>query len=109
MVAIDRTSSAAAKIALFRSLFVGRDDVYAQRWDNERSGKGGWGPVVRGGWANARRPDREYLPYTDEVIETHLAGGFHAGLYPLLRGDSCRLLACDFDGPGWAAVQRQVG
>lgn len=103
VVAVDRASSAAAKIALFRSLFVGRDDVYAQRWDNERSGKGGWGPVVRGGWANARRPDREYLPYTDEVIETHLAGGFHAGLYPLLRGDSCRLLACDFDGPGWAA------
>jgi len=31
-----------------------------------------------------------------------LAGGFHAGLYPLLRGDSCRLLVCDFDGPGWA-------
>jgi len=49
VVAVDRTSSAAAKIALFRSLFVGRDDVYAQRWDNERSGKGGWGPVVRGG------------------------------------------------------------
>ena len=71
--------------------------------NNERSGKGGWGPVVRGGWANARRPDREYLPYTDEVVGTHLAGGFHAGLYPLLRGDSCRLLACDFDGPGWAA------
>jgi len=103
VVAVDRTSPAPAKIALFRSLFVGRDDVYAQRWDNERNGKAGWGPVVRGGWANARRPDREYLPYTDEVIETHLAGGFHAGLYPLLRGDSCRLLACDFDGPGWAA------
>lgn len=41
VVAVDRTSPAAAKIALFRSLFVGRDDVYAQRWDNERSGKGG--------------------------------------------------------------------
>lgn len=38
---------------------------------------------------------------TDRVVEQHLAGEIHAGLYPLLRGDACRLLACDFDGPGW--------
>ena len=45
---------------------------------------------MRGGWANARRPDREYLPLTDEVVERHLAGEIHVGLYPLLRGDTCR-------------------
>ena len=88
-------------MALFRSLFAGRDDVYAQRWENQRTGKGGWGPAVAGGWGNARRPDREYLPFADEVAERHLAGQIHAGLYPLLRGDTCRLLVCDFDGPGW--------
>lgn len=88
-------------MALFRSLFAGRDDVYALRWENERTGKGGWGPAVAGGWANARRPDREYLPFTDDVASRHLAGQIHAGLYPLLRGDTCRLLVCDFDGPGW--------
>ncbi|MGH9008579.1 MAG: TOTE conflict system archaeo-eukaryotic primase domain-containing protein, partial [Acidimicrobiia bacterium] len=99
---VDRSSSRAAKVALFRSLFAGREDVYALRWENRRTGKGGWGPAVRGGWANARRPDREYLPFTDEVAEGHLAGEVHAGLYPLLPGDACRLLACDFDGAGWA-------
>ena len=99
--AVDRSSTRAAKVALFRSLFAGRDDVYAQRWENQRTGKGGWGPAVAGGWGNARRPDREYLPFTDEVAERHLAGQIHAGLYPLLRGDTCRLLVCDFDGPGW--------
>jgi len=99
---VDRRSPPEAKVALFRSLFAGREDVHALRWDNERTGKAGWGPAVRGGWANTRRPDREYLPYTNEVIERHLAGAIHAGLYPLLRGDTCRLLACDFDGPGWA-------
>jgi hypothetical protein len=52
---------------------------------------------VAGGWGNARRPDREHLPFTDEVAERHLAGQIHAGLYPLLRGDTCRLLVCDFD------------
>jgi len=98
---VDRHSPAEQKIALFRSLFAGRDDVYALRWDNERTGKSGWVPAVRGGWAKARRPDREYLPYTDNVVETHLAGDVHAGLYPLQPGDSCRLLVCDFDGQGW--------
>ncbi len=87
---------------MYRSLFAGREDVYALRWQNQRSGKGGWSPAVRGGWANAKRPEREYLPFTDEVVERHLAGTVHAGLYPLLRGDTCRLVACDFDGPGWA-------
>ena len=67
----------------------------------ERTGKSGWGPAVRGGWANTRRPDREYLPYTDDVIERHLGGEIHAGLYPLQRGDCCRVLACDFDDAGW--------
>lgn len=98
---VDRSSPRAAKVALFRALFAGRDDVYALRWENRRTGKAGWGPAVRGGWANARRPDRAYLPFTDEVAEAHLAGEIHAGLYPLLPGDGCRLLVCDFDGPGW--------
>jgi hypothetical protein len=55
-----------AKVALFRSLFAGRDDVYAVRWDNTRTGKAGWSPAVRGGWASQKAPDREYLPLTDE-------------------------------------------
>ena len=98
---VDGSSPRPAKVALFGSLFVGRDDVYALRWENTRTGKAGWGPAVRGGWTNARRPDREYLPLTDEVAARHLAGEIHLGLYPLVRGDTCRLLVCDFDGPGW--------
>jgi len=100
-VAVDGHSSPEAKIGLFRSLFGGRGDVYAARWENERSGKSGWSPVVVGGPANARRPDREYVPLGDRIIEAHLTGRVHVGLYPLLRDDGCRLLACDFDGPTW--------
>jgi len=100
-VAVDGHSSAGAKIALFRSLFAGRDDVYAARWENERSRKSGWSPVVVGGPANARRPDRAYVPLGDGIIEAHLTGRVHVGLYPFLRDDGCRLLACDFDGPTW--------
>ena len=65
--------SRAGKVALYRSLFVGREDVHALRWENT-SGKSGWSPAVKGGWANARKPGREYVPLTDEVIEAHLSG-----------------------------------
>lgn len=48
---VGQGSPPAMKVALFRALFAGRDDVYAQRWDNERTGKGGWGPAV---WVGGR-------------------------------------------------------
>ena len=99
---VDQRSAGPAKVSLFRSLFAGRDDVYALRWENGRRRTSGWIPAVKGGWANARKPGREYLPLSDQVIVDHLAGRIHAGLYPLLAGDACQLLACDFDGPGWA-------
>ena len=98
---IDGDSPAEAKIALFRFLFVGREDVYALRWESARTGKKGWSPAVVGGWANAKKPGRAYLPIDEGVVESHLAGEGHLGLYPLHRGDECRLLACDFDGTGW--------
>lgn len=101
---VDAGSPPEAKLALYQSLFAGRSDVYATRWENPRSGGSGWSPAVHGGWAQASRSSRprEYLPLTDEVIAQHLAGGQTIGLYPLLPGDACQLLACDFDGGGWA-------
>jgi len=41
------------------------------------------------------------VPLDDGIIAAHLTGRVHVGLYPLLRDDRCRLLACDFDGPTW--------
>lgn len=92
-----------AKLELFRALFSGREDVYALRWENERTGKSGWSPAVRGGWAETRRSGRaaEYLKLGDDVIEAHLRGELHLGIYPLTDGDRSRFLACDFDGDAW--------
>ena len=46
------------KVAVFRSLFRGREDVYARRWEG-KSGKSGYSPVVS--WTGARfmRQDRK--------------------------------------------------
>jgi hypothetical protein len=93
-------SPPAAKVAFFASLFAARTDVYALRWENARTGRGGWVPAVRGGWRKGvPAADREYLPLTDEVITAHLSGELELGLYPLLDGDRCQWLAADFDGP----------
>ena len=100
--AIDANSPTDQKIALFRALFRGRDDVYPILWINERTGKMGYSPACKGGWAGSRGRARDYLPLTDEVIGDHLTGKHTIGVYPLLRDDTCWFLACDFDGPTWA-------
>lgn len=92
-------SPAQEKIALFRALFRGREDVYARYWCDDRSGKKGYSPAARG---RSGRGAKDYLPLTDEVLYRHLAGEDVVGLYPLLPEDACHLLACDFDGPTWA-------
>src|SRR6266576_135136 len=43
-------SATADKIALFRNLFRGRDDVYAVFWSNERTGKKGYSPAIENPW-----------------------------------------------------------
>lgn len=98
--AATQKSAPDAKVALYRALFVGRDDVYAYYWENTSSGRKGWAPASTAGWKRRGGP-RETLPVTDEVVEAHLKGRTTAGLYPLMPGDACRLLVCDLDGPGW--------
>ncbi|MPZ00910.1 MAG: helicase [Actinophytocola sp.] len=96
---VHAASPAGEKVAFFGSLFAARTDVYATRWENRRTGRSGWLPVVRGGWRKGvRHEDREYLPLTEEVLTAHLTGDIHLGLYPLLDGDRCSWLAADFDG-----------
>jgi superfamily II DNA or RNA helicase len=97
---VDAASPAGAKVELYRALFVGRDDVYATRWERADGSKG-WGPARALGPGPVKT--RPLLPLTDDVIVQHLSGRLTAGLYPLMAGDVCRLLACDLDGRGWQA------
>ena len=92
-------SSTAEKIALIRSLFRGREDVYALRWENARTGKSGYVPGTAGGWT--KTGPRTYLPLDDEAIVRHLRGREAIGIYPLLEDDRCWFLAFDFDGSTW--------
>ena len=46
---VSSSSSNAEKVALIRALFRGRQDVYALRWENARTGQNGYVPAVVGG------------------------------------------------------------
>src|SRR6516225_1710302 len=50
MEPVDIRSSPDAKIALFRSLFRGRDDVYPRRFESRRTGKSGYAPACGNEW-----------------------------------------------------------
>jgi len=99
--AVDGSSPLAAKIDLLGRLFGARSDVYAQRWESISTGKTGWQPATKDRWSKGRAP-RDYLPLTNDVFAAHLAGRDTVGIYPLLRGDACALLVCDFDRGSWA-------
>ncbi len=98
------------KIALFRSYFRGREDLYARRWEN-RAGKSGYSPACKHEWDRAfcRKPEkkcsecgnRELLRLDESVVGRHLDGQLTAGIYPLLGNDACYFLAMDFDGDSW--------
>src|SRR5216117_916733 len=82
--AVHQKPSPVAKIALFRSLFRGRDDVYARRFESRKTGKSGYAPACANEWIRgicekprircAECPHRRFLPVTDEVIRWHLTG-----------------------------------
>jgi len=93
---VDAHSPVQRKLALYRTLFAGREDVHALRWENARTGKAGWVPAVEGGWR--KNGPRNYLPLSDDVLASHLTGDTHVGLYPLMPNDVCRLVVADFDG-----------
>jgi superfamily II DNA or RNA helicase len=98
------------KVALFRSLFRGREDVYPVRWQSA-NGKSGYSPACKHEWEAgvcgkprikcADCTARELLPVTDQVIFDHLSGRHTVGVYPLLPDETCRFLAVDFDEAEW--------
>jgi superfamily II DNA or RNA helicase len=99
------------RIVFFRSLFRGREDVYAVRWQTA-DGRAGYSPSTLKNWKaiNQSRPEerkkvdretRTLLPLTDTVIEKHLRGQETIGIYPLLADETSWFLAVDFDKKSW--------
>lgn len=103
--------SPAEKVELFGSLFRGRPDVYALRWESARSGRAGYSPKCANEWdrtvcekPKVRCADcshQAFAPADAVAIGAHLRGRAVMGIYPLLADETCWLLAIDFDGGSW--------
>jgi superfamily II DNA or RNA helicase/very-short-patch-repair endonuclease len=114
---VNQRSPAEAKIALFRSLFHGREDVYPRRFESRKTGRAGYSPVCGNEWVQgicekprikcSECPHQRFLPVTDDAIRRHLRGqdnqgrDFVMGVYPMLLDETCFFLAADFDKTNW--------
>ena len=107
-----------AKVALFRLLFRGREDIFPRRWDNVKTGKSGYSPACDNEWeyglcAKKKRPDagrrascgeclnQAFVAVSDGEVARHLRGEQVMGVYPLLPDETCWFLAADFDKKTW--------
>lgn len=113
---IHKYSSPNEKIQLFRSLFRGREDVFARRWYSIQKEKSGYAPVCANEWkygvcikpkgSCSKCEHRELVPLNDRAVYDHLRGKDPygkdvIGLYPILPEDTCFFLAIDFDDGTW--------
>jgi superfamily II DNA or RNA helicase len=104
-------SSTDKKIALFRSLFRGREDIYPKLWTSKKTGAVGYSPVCENEWLRGicQKPsvkcgeckNRKLYPLSDNVIRKHLEGNITIGIYPMLENETCYFLAVDFDKQNW--------
>ena len=95
----DRHERATQRIALFRSLFRGREDIHARRWTSA-DGRSGYSPAALIDWGaihssnpqdrkKVAKQTRTFLPLTDAAVENHLLGKGTIGVYPLLPDETC--------------------
>lgn len=110
---VNNLSDPKDKIALFMTLFKGRDDVFAKRWENKKKGTSGYSPVCLNEWKSGlckkpaescgNCPNKAYAALNEKIIDDHLRGrgNFVAGIYPLRLDETCRFLAIDFDEGDW--------
>lgn len=97
-------------IPLYMSIFRGRNDIYARRW--EKNGKSGYSPAYELNWNEFMSfkakggkfsdfPNKKPLMLTLEVIQSHFTGAQTIGIYPLLEDNTSHFIAADFDKENW--------
>lgn len=98
------------QIQLFKSVFKGREDVFAVRW--EKGNKSGYMPAysydpflfrthkMKGGTFQNYN-DKTYLKLSDSEIAKHLCGEQLLGIYPLLKKNTSYFIVADFDKENW--------
>ena len=93
-------------LVIFKTLFKGREDVFAIRWEKE--GKAGFMPAYNLDWKEYAKHkadggslkdfhNKSYQLLTDDKLSQHLTGKEIIGIYPLLQDNTSWFIAADFD------------
>jgi len=110
---INKNTSLDERVMLYMTLFHGRDDVYAYRWENQKTGKTGYSPACENIWKPGICPlpqikcpqcdHASYSPYTAEAVKKHLSKQTKDvfGIYAIQPDDTCWFLAIDMDEASW--------
>jgi superfamily II DNA or RNA helicase len=108
---ITNSSTNNEKVEFFISVFRGRNDVYARRWESKDRQKSGYSPVCLNEWVAGlcEKPrvkcsdckNRLLVSLDKQAAIRHLTGKEVAGIYPMLPDETCLFLAIDFDDEGW--------
>ena len=90
------------KIALFKSLFVAREDVYPKYWISKDGAKKGYSPVTytfRG---------QDYIPISNNIIQHHLEGKIRLGTYAVINQTMAKFLVIDLDKASFIEDARAI-
>ena len=98
------------QLSLYSSLFKGRTDFYARRW--EKDGRSGYATVYEFDWEEFNRfragggtfrdfKNKKPVPLAPDVLKKHLLGQHTIGIYPILPDNTSYFIAADFDGADW--------
>lgn len=108
--AMNITKVTTINLGLYKSLFKGRTDVYAIRWEKDE--RSGYTPAYNVDWNGYQEhkakggtfqnyENKEYRTFDDKAIEDHLYGKETCGIYPLLDDNTSFFIAVDFDKQNW--------
>lgn len=112
------------QIQLLKSLFKGREDVFALRWEKPTRSSGGanksgympaysYDPYMyrlhkqKGGTFKDYK-DKTYLKLNDYQLSKHLKGEQFIGIYPLLKDSTSWFIVADFDKKDWQKQSQKV-
>jgi len=106
----NREAEIQRRLDIFRGLFRGREDVFAQRFVSSKTGKSGYQPVCKNRWSSECNehkrkcegcPFREFAPLDEAVLRKHLDKDAKEkdviGIYPILEDNTAYFLCADFD------------
>ena len=90
------------KIEHFKSLFIGRNDVFAKYWISKDGLKKGYSPTTY------TFKGSDYIPVSNEIIQQHLEGKIRLGTYVVVNQTMAKFLVIDLDKASFTEDARAI-